>query len=74
MTFNQEVWESRMAGSNYDPVIWEDIIPLEKKLEALEMLVNDLADIIIGYVPGAASEVKELIDLYDKTIADDTKI
>lgn len=58
-----------LDGSNYDPVIWEDIKPLNEKLELLEMLVLDLGDIIARYLPDEAKkEVVDLISTYEKQV------
>ena len=51
-----------LSGSKYDPVIWEDVQPLENKLDNLEMLVSDLIDIIVNHLPPEAE--KDLSQLW----------
>jgi hypothetical protein len=69
MTHKLELLSDMLDGSNYDPVIWEDIKPLNEKLELLEMLVLDLGDIIARYLPDEAKkEVVDLISTYEKQV------
>jgi tetrahydromethanopterin S-methyltransferase subunit B len=37
-----EVLETRLERSKYEPVIWEDVEPLEERVEKLEGMVIDL--------------------------------
>lgn len=68
MTYNLELVDERLKGSQYDPVIWEDVKPIEAKLELLEMLVLDLMDIIFVHLPPEAeTDIAELVSTYHKS-------
>lgn len=47
-----EILKQRLEGSHYDPVIWEDIKPLEKRIETLELIVDELFTILdsLGHI------------------------
>jgi hypothetical protein len=67
MTNNLELLSDRLNGSQYDPVIWEDIKPLEDKVDFLEALVLDLVDIIMRNVmEDDKEELDELVSTYQK--------
>lgn len=44
--FRMECFEQRLDNSNYESVIWEDILPIEKKVDDLEYLVVQLIEAI----------------------------
>lgn len=44
MSFKMEVLENMLDSSEYDPVIWEDVKPLQEKVDNVESEHNQLLD------------------------------
>lgn len=47
MSYKLDVLDERLGGSNYDPVIWEDVEPIQQKLDGAVDLFTDFVELFL---------------------------